>query len=389
MTVRRFHGIASLLAGALLSLALARPLAAQGNERIFTSEAPIVNRNAMQAEQRALADAFRQATEGAFQDLMKEAGAEGQPLTPGLAQLKASLASKGQRFVRGYRVLEKDESNGILRLQIDAEVNTALLRREIEKTRGAIAPEATSAATTPAAFAALLLGGHLPEDVRAPMATVLGTSGVRVQAVPVREESALVAAAAKQNAQALWIDSTWFNEGMVRGSAHVSERCELHARLLPPGPAGRPALLDRTLTERGFADDEAAARLVCAKAAAANLARQVTDLLRPVPAASRYVTVELDVIEPAALMSVVQTCKRLGAVNAVEVRRVTTRQAELRVFTRMSGREIQNGLLRDLAGRLTLTEVKPPTDRLTLQARLRQAAEPQPAAGAEPPASTP
>ena len=54
----------------LLSLALALPLAAQDNDHIISSEAPIVNRNAMQAEQRALADAFRQATERAFQDLL-------------------------------------------------------------------------------------------------------------------------------------------------------------------------------------------------------------------------------------------------------------------------------------------------------------------------------
>jgi hypothetical protein len=217
---------------------------------------------------------------------------------------------------------------------------------------------------------------------------VLGSSGARVQATAIRDEGALVAAAIKQNGQALWITSTWFGEGPVRGTTQVSERCELHARLLPPGTGGRPALLDRTLSERGFAPDQAAARLICAKAAATTLARQMSDLLRPVPAASRYVSMDLDVVEPAALMTVVQTLKRLGAVNAVEVRRVTPRQAEIRIFTRMSGRDIQSGLTRDLAGRLTLSEVKPPTDRLTLQARLRQG-EPQPAAGPEPPARTP
>jgi hypothetical protein len=388
MSARRFLAKLSVLT-ALLIPALARPLAAETNDHVVSSEAPIVNRNALQAEQRALADAFRQATERAFQDLLKEVGAEGQALSPGLAQLKASLASKGQRFVRGYRVLEKDESNGILRLQIDADVNTALLRREIEKTRGAIAPEPTGAATAPTSVGAVLMGGDLPEDVRSATATVLGSSGARVQATPIREEGALVAAAIKQNGQALWITSTWFGEGLVRGTTQVSERCELRARLLPQGPVGRPALIDRTLSERGFASDQAAARLTCAKAAATTLARQMADLLRPVPAASRYVSMDLDVVEPAALMTVVQTLKRLGAVNAVEVRRVSPRQAEIRIFTRMSGREIQSGLTRDLAGRVSLTEVKPPTDRLTLQARLRQAGEPQPAAGAEPPASTP
>jgi len=125
----RFLPPAAGLASALLMLLLPGPLAAQQSGTIITAEAPIINRNVVQAEQRALADAFRQATERVFQNLLKESGADGQPLSPGLAQLKASLASKGQRFVRSYRVLEKDESQGRLRLQIDSYVNTALLLR--------------------------------------------------------------------------------------------------------------------------------------------------------------------------------------------------------------------------------------------------------------------
>jgi hypothetical protein len=101
------------------------------------------------------------------------------------------------------------------------------------------------------------------------------------------------------------------------------------------------------------------------------------------------VTLDLDVVEPAALMTLIQLVKRLGAVNAAEVRHVTTRQAEIRVFTRMSGREIETALIRDVAGRLLVTEVKPPADRVTLQVRLAQAGDPPPGAGAEPPATKP
>jgi hypothetical protein len=119
------------------------------------------------------------------------------------------------------------------------------------------------------------------------------------------------------------------------------------------------------------------------------LARQVSAFLRPTPAGARYVTLDLDVVEPAALMALIQVVKRLGAVTAAEVRHVTTSQAEIRVFTRMSGREIEAALLRDVAGRLLVAELKPPADRVTLQVRLPQAGDPSPGAGAEPPATKP
>jgi len=56
-------------------------------------------------------------------------------------------------------------------------------------------------------------------------------------------------------------------------------------------------------------------------------------------------------------MTLLQVVKRLGAVSAAEVRHVTTGRAEIRVFTRMSGREIESALIRDIAGRLRVTEM--------------------------------
>jgi hypothetical protein len=88
-------------------------------------------------------------------------------------------------------------------------------------------------------------------------------------------------------------------------------------------------------------------------------------------------------------MALIQMVKRLGAVNAAEVRHVTTTHAEIRVFSRMSGREIEAALIRDVAGRLVVTEMKPPADRVTLQVRLMQTGDPPPEAGAEPPATKP
>jgi hypothetical protein len=362
-------------------------VSAEPGDRVVTAEAPIVNGNAVVAKQRAMVDAFRQATERAFTELLKESGAEGQPLAGGLMKVKASLASRGQRFVRSYRVLEQDESNGRLRLQIDADVDTALLRREMERARGGTG-EPEIAAAQPAG-PSVVVGGELPDESKAAVLNALASAGVRAKSIAVRDEAPLVAAAAPQAGQGLWLAGTVFAEGTIRGSSRRSVRCELHARVLPTVAGSRGALLDQKFPERGFAGDETAARLACWQRAGQDLARQMTTLQRPIPASSRFVTLDLQVVEPSALLTLVQVLKRLGAVSAAEVRRVSVRQAEIRVFTRMSAREVQNALIRDIGTRLVVTEVKPPTDRLSLQVRQSQTDEPQPAAGAEPPANKP
>jgi len=376
------------IALAMAVILLAMPAAAQPGAHVVTAEAPIVNGNAVVAKQRALADAFRQVVERAFSDLLKESGGETQPLAPGLAQVKASFANRGQRFVRSYRVLEEEESKGRLRVQIDADVDTALLRREMERARGATAGESATTTARPTG-SSLLVGGDLSDEASTTVVKVLAAGGVQVQAAAVRDEASLVAAAGRQAAQALWLAATSSSEGAIRGASSVSVRCELRARLLPAGLGARPALLEHTQSERGYARDEAAARLTCWQRAAGALASQLSNFLRPVPAGARFLTLDLDVVEPAALMTLLQVVKRLGAVNAAEVRHVTTGRAEIRVFTRMSGREIESALIRDIAGRLRVTEVKPPADRVTLQVRLAQADEPLPGAGADPPATKP
>ncbi|MGB8298598.1 MAG: hypothetical protein WCG85_24495 [Polyangia bacterium] len=384
---RALHAAATRrTAWAIAVILFSPPAAAQPADRVVTAEAPVVNGNAVVAKQRALADAFRQVVERAFADLLKESGGEAQPLSPGLAQIKATFANRGQRFVRSYRVLDEEEGKGRLRVQIDAEVDTALLRREMERARATAAPEPATTVARPAG-PSLLVGGD--DEASIVVVKALAAGGVQAQSAAARDEAALVAAAGRQAAQALWLVATSFGEGTIRGASPISVRCELRARLLSAGPGAGPALLDNTQSERGFAGDESAARLACWQRVAGGLARQLSTFLRPVPAGARYLTLDLDVIEPAALMTLIRVVKRLGAVNAAEVRQVTTRRAEIRVFTRMSGREIESALIRDIAGRLLVTEVKPPADRVTLQVRLAQADEPLPAAGAEPPATKP
>ena len=373
-------------AGAIVVLFFAVSAGAQPGEHVVTGEVPVVNGNAVVAKQRALADAFRQTVERAFADLLKEGGGEAQPVPAGLAQLKASFANRGQRFVRSYRILEQEESSGRLRVQIDADVDTALLRREMERARGTTAGEPATALARPAG-SFILVGGDLSDEANTVIVKTLAAASVPAQLAAVRDEASLVAAAARQATRALWLSATWSSEGSVRGASRVSVRCDLRARFLSASPGTRAASFESS--ERGFADDEVAARLACAQRAASGLARQLSTFLRPAPAGARYVTLDLDVVEPAALMALIQVVKRLGAVTAAEVRHVTTNQAEIRVFTRMSGREIEAALIRDVAGRLLVSELKPPAERVTLQVRLAQAGDPQPGAGAEPPATKP
>jgi hypothetical protein len=386
MTRPRVAAASNRIALAIAVLLFAMPAAAQPGEHVVSAEAPIVNGNAVVAKQRALAEAFRQAVERAFSDLLKEGGGEVQSGSAGLAQLKASFANRGQRFVRSYRILEEEEANGRLRVQVDADVDTALLRREMERARGTSVGEP---ATMPARLAgpSIVVGGDLPAEASAAVVKALAAVGVQAQSLAVRDEAPLVAAAARQAAQALCLAATSFGEGSIRGATRVSVRCELRARLLSAGSGARPVSIERS--ERGFAGDEAAARLACWQRAATALAQQLSTSFRPIPAGARYVTLDLDVVEPAAVMTLIQVVKRLGAVTAAEVRRVSMRQAEIRVFTRMSGREIQAALIRDVSGRLLVSELKPPADRVTLQVRSAQAGDPPTGAGAEPPARKP
>ena len=362
------------------------PAGAQPGEHVISAEAPIVNGNAVVAQQRALADGFRQAVESAFSELLKESGAEVQPLSAGLVQLKASFANRGQRFVRSYRILEQEEANGRLRVQIDADVDTSLLRREIERARGTTAGE-RPAASAPPAGPSIVVSGELPDEARTTVVEAFAAAGVQALSVAARDEASLSATAGRKGARALWLVAASSGEGSVRGADRVAVRCELHARVLSAGSGAATTSFERG--ERGFAGDEAAARVACWQRAAGALARYLSSLQRPAPAGSRYLTLDLDVVEPAALVALIQVVKRLGAVNAAEVRHVTTTHAEIRVFPRMSGREMEAALMRDVAGRLLVTEMKPPADRVTLQVRLVQAGDPQPGAGAESPATKP
>lgn len=337
--------------------------AAAATDRIVRAEAPIVAGNALSAKKRAMSDAFRQAVERSFAEVLKEGEPLPQPWPPGVVQLKASLASAAQRFVRSYRLIEQTSEGGVLKLMVEADVDTVALRRELDRARGAATatPQVSKAAST------LLVGGSAgatPAVLRALIA-----AGIAAQLDRAPSEAQLIANGAKQNAHALFVAETDSDEGAVRGAAQVSVKCSLAARLFAAGaPTGRP-VLDEVDEDRGFGVDAAAGREACVQRTAAVLTRAVVAKLRTPAVGAPFVTVQLDIVDAGAVALVLQACKRLGSVNAAEARQVTAKTAEIRVFTRMGGPALQQALARELAGKLAIAPTQTGPDLLVLRLR--------------------
>jgi len=348
-----------------LLAATARAQTPEQNERVVRAEAPIVAGNAVNAKKRALADAFRQVVEKAFGELLKEGVPA--PVPPSVAQLKASLANSAQKFVRSYRLIDQQTEGGVLHVMVEADVDTVLLRRELERARGAATVPAPAATTAPAANY-LLVAGAAP--AAATTAGALTTAGIGARLDASSSETQLVAVAAKQNAQALFVSATSASEGTVRGTNRISVKCALRSRLFQAGPqAQRGPAVDRTDEDRGFAAEEALARNACLEKVSTQAARALATGLRAPAVAAAFVTLQLDIADPGAIPSLLQALKRVGAVNATEVRNVAANLAEIRVFTRIGGVALGQALLREVAGKLTVAPTQTTNDLLALRVR--------------------
>jgi hypothetical protein len=350
---------------ALPAMAQPAPTPSSPNDpAVVRAEAPIVAGNAVTAKKRALADAFRQAVERAFGDLVAQGGT---PATPRLQQLKASLAGSGQKYIRRYRILEREEVAGQLKLMVEAEVETVLLRREIEKASAVAAPAPLPA--KPSASATLVVGGT-PADLLPPVRKAMEDAGFKVQANDSGDGTVLVTAAAKVGGTALLVSAQATGEGLVRGTDRISAQCVVGYHWLSP-QASQPLRVGRE-KERGTGADEAEARLACLARASREMARGLADWERTPGVRAPFFTLALDAVEPGVLSQVVAALKRIGAVAATEVRTVSTANAELRIFTRLPPAALQPMLAREVAGKLTLATVGVGPDRLQLQARTPQ-----------------
>jgi hypothetical protein len=354
------------------------------NPRAISAEAPIVAGNAASAKQRALDDAFRQAVERTFGVLMAEAGfGPTEPPPPALMQLKGTFFSRAKRYVRGYHVLEQSEEGGHFRLQIDAEIDEGLLRKEIDRARGSATP--SPAAT---ALSAIVVGA--PPDAVQALARALGGAGVKTTtpvAGSLDDTRARELAVRDHAAATLVVSGNVADEGAVRGTTKWAANCRLGARVLA---ASATSAVDRTAEAHAFSDGPGAAQAECLARAAGDVARQTSGALGGTGVAARdmrLVSLELDLIEPAALPLVLQALKKLGNVSSVEVRRVTVGHVELRAVTRVAAPTLASALARELAGSAELVVGQTAPDRASVQVRL--AAPVAPAAPVTPTAPTP
>jgi hypothetical protein len=373
---------------AVLAIAAAPALAARAQEPAapprpgaITAEAPIVGGNAASAKQRAMDDAFRQAVERAFAVLLAEAGVSpSQPPSPGLMQLKSTFFSRAKRYIRGYRVLEETQDGGRVRLQIDAEVDEGLLRREIDRARGAT-PAATAA---PAASAvSVVVVGATPEANMA-LARALGGAGVKAETPPLGpldDGKARDLAVRNRASAVLTVSGTVTDDGAVRGTSKAATSCRLAVRVVPPAPA--PAS-DRAAEARAFSDGADAARAECLARAAGDVARQTASSLAGGPVVGRdmrVVSLDLDLIEPAALPLVLQALRKVGSVSSAEVRRVTVGHVEIRAITRLAAPALVGAIARELGGAAEVAPGQASPERAAFQVRL---AAPPPVAPAAP-----
>jgi hypothetical protein len=371
----RAHVIAGL-SFLLAATAWAQPAATPAAESsppdgVVRAEAPIVDGNALMAKKRALAEAFRQVVERAFTDLLKEGAPMAGPMSSGIAQLKNSFATSAQRFVRSYRLLEQDTEGGMLRIMIDADVDTVALRREIDRIRGSAAGPTVAPPPKPTADFVLVAG---PAPGAGALVSVLAAAGIKAHLDPAPDEARLVASAASQGATAVFVRPRSVSEGLVPGTPKLAIKCNLNLRMFRTGfDAPRGPVMDRTDEDRGFASNENAARDVCFARVAATAARMVAIGLRAPAVSAQFVTLQLDIADAGPIPVLMQALKRLGMVTATEVRQIGAKMAEIRVFTRVGGPVLLQALAHEVAARLSLTPTQATSDLLVLVVRAADA----------------
>ena len=354
-----------LLAGLYLFSAVgASAQQAEPKENVVRAESPIVAGNAVNAKQRALADAFRQAAEQAFAELIKNGEPLPSPQPAAIAQLKASLANSAQKFVRSYRLIDQQSEGGVLKVMVEIDVDTVLLRRQLDRARGTASTQAQPA-FKPAAKV-LLVAGAAP--VGALVVSSLGVEGVPSQLDPAPAEAQLVASAARQSAHALFITAKSAREDLVRGAFQVPVKCSLGWRLFGVGTQpGQAPVAERIDEEYGFAKDEPAARNACLGRVAGTVARAVAATLHTPVVSAAFVTLQLDIADVGAVPVVLQALKHIGSVTASEVRHITANLAEIRVFTRIGGPGLFQALGRELGGKLLLVPTRPVSDVIAVK----------------------
>ena len=345
---------------------------------VVTGQAPVVGGNAAGARERALDDAIKQAVDQALATLVDAQARAAQ------AKTMKAIEAKARSFVPRYRTLEEGETNGVYAIRLEAEVDEIALRRRLERGTTSTAPPLVTPGRTGAPGVLVAAGdkGEGSAAFVAGLVAALSSAGVRARAGDAGETSSAAAAQAAARAsleQAALVTAESVPEGMVRGTGRVAVSCRANVRLLA-APAGN-TVAERAATARVFVEAEKAADgpSQCRAQLGADLAGRLAGATSTGGAGAaaagdlRTVSVDADVVEPAAIPELVKSLRGVGAVSAAELTRVSAGRAEIKVRTRAAPAALAAALSRAAGGMITLTDVQTSGDTIRARVRLKAA----------------
>jgi hypothetical protein len=334
--------------------------------RVATGQAPIVGGNAAGARGRALEDAIRQVVDLAINDLADP------PTRAAQGKAIRALEAKAHSFVGRYRTLEEREENGAYMITIQAEVDSPALRSKIERWNAApVLPPPRVAALSIAVFA----GDRTLPAFAAAVAAALSSAGVHARLADPGTAPSLSLSPSPSGPSATVTASTT-DEGALRGTGRVSVACRAAARFTN---LGLP-LPDRAATARAFADGTEAGRTDCLTRLAGLLAADMAGALSGSAGAASdlpVLTIDADVVEPAAVSALLKSVRAVGAVSAADLVRVGGGRAEIRARTRAASAPVAAALSRDADAMISLSDVQTSGAVIRLRARLRAPATPE------------
>jgi hypothetical protein len=370
---------AILLLGAALGLALALSAAASAQTappaaplhplgvadpvvdpgaRVTTGQAPVVGGNAAGARERALEDAIRQAVDLAINDLIEPQARAAQGKT-----IRA-IEAKAHSFIGRYRTLEEGEANGVYTIRVQVEVDRSALQSKIDRGAAPAVPPPPPRAAVPAIV--VLPGDKTPPAFVANLVAALLSAGLRARAGdPLAKPSPSPGAT---------VTAETVDEGALRGTGRISVACRATARFTGV------SLSERAAAARAFANSADTGRTDCLGRLASALAAEMASALSVAASPSAdlpLLTIDADVVEPAAVSALLKSVRSVGAVSAADLVRVGGGHAEIRAHTRSGSAPFAAALSRDADAMLSLSDVQASGAVIKLRARLRAPAAPE------------
>jgi hypothetical protein len=348
--------------------------------RLVTGQAAVVGGNSAGARERALDEAVRQAVEQALAEQLDAQTRAAQ------ARAIRTLQGRARSYIKRYRTVDENETNGLYTIRIEAEVDDVALRRATE--RWTSAPSAAAGAPAVRSNGSLMVVVSGPADAGAALLAALASAGIRAQlgdpSVSAGDPARAVQAAARGAFLAVaFVSASVVDDGVVRGPGQSAVSCQLSVKVVAV-PSGQ-SVAEAAAAPRSFSERATAARADCLARAASVVAPRLSPnggATAGAPSDLRTLVLDTDVVEPSAVAGLLKLVRGLGSVSSAEVRRIVLGRAELRVRTRLAAPALAQALSRDGGGAVVVSDVQVSGDLLRLRVRLRPPA-------ATPPVATP